>query len=314
MCTELTPYLQYQDTHLRKTVSVKKRVAITLWTLASSAEYRTVSHLFGVGRSTVCEVVHETCHAIVNHLLSKYIRFPSSDQQEKYIVNFESKWGVPQCIGAIDGSHIPVSPPTLCHTDYYNRKGWYSVLLQAVVDYKFCFLDVYTGWPGSVHDAHVLAHSTFYKKANTGQLLSAATRMINGVNVPVFVIGDSAYPMLPWLMKPYSQPSVYSAERTTYNYRICRGCIVVEIAFGRLKSRWRCLLKRNDMLVKNVPTIVAAACVLHNMCEIHGDRFDDSWADGDGTDDLSQPDRSPHSTTASASVAIREALVHYFNN
>ena len=60
--------------------------------------------------------------------------------------------------------------------------------------------------------------------------------------MPVFVIGDSAYPMLPWLMKPYSQHIVDSTERTTYNYRICRGWIVVEIAFGRLKSRLRRLL------------------------------------------------------------------------
>ena len=89
---------------------------------------------------------------------------------------------------------------------------------------------------------------------------------------------------------------------------------MVEIAFRCLKSRWRHLLKWNDMLVKNVPTIVAAACVLHNICEIPGDAFDDSWADGDGTDDLSQPDRPPHSTIASGSVAIREALVHHFNN
>ena len=68
------------------------------------------------------------------------------------------------------------------------------------------------------------------------------------------------------------------------------------------------------MLVKNVPTIVAAACVLHNICEIHWDAFDDSWAGGDGTDDLPQPNRPPYGTTASESVAIREALVHYFNN
>ena len=54
--------------------------------------------------------------------------------------------------------------------------------------------------------------------------------------MPVLVIGDSAYPMLLWSMKPYSQPSVDSNERNTYNYRICRGCIVVEIAFGCLKS------------------------------------------------------------------------------
>ena len=188
-------------------------------------------------------MVHETCQAIVDYLLPKYIRFPCSDQQQQYIDNFENKWGVPQCIGAIDGSHIPVSPPSLCHTDYYNRKGWYSVLLQAVVDYKYYFLDIYTGWPGSVHDARVLAHSTFYKKANAGQLLSRTTKTICGASVPVFIIGDSPYPMLPWLMKPYNQPSVDSAEKSTYNYRISRGLIVVEIAFGRLKACWRRLLK-----------------------------------------------------------------------
>ena len=64
------------------------------------------------------------------------------------------------------------------------------------------------GWPGSVHDACVLAHSSFYKKANTGKLLSGATKSINGVNVPVFVIGDLAYLMLPKFMKPCNQPSV----------------------------------------------------------------------------------------------------------
>ena len=91
LCAELTPHIQYQDTRLRDAITVKKRVAITLWTLSSPAEYRTVSHLFGVGRSTVCEVVHETCKAIVDHLLPKYICFPSIEQQQQYIDNFESK-------------------------------------------------------------------------------------------------------------------------------------------------------------------------------------------------------------------------------
>ncbi|KAA8577861.1 hypothetical protein FQN60_001071 [Etheostoma spectabile] len=34
-------------------VSVRKRVAIALWKLATGIEYRTISHLFGVGLSTV---------------------------------------------------------------------------------------------------------------------------------------------------------------------------------------------------------------------------------------------------------------------
>ena len=45
------------------------------------------------------------------------------------IRKFELKWGVPQCVGAIDGSHIPVCAPANLHTDYYNCKGWYSMLV-----------------------------------------------------------------------------------------------------------------------------------------------------------------------------------------
>ena len=63
---------------------------------------------------------------------------------------FKEKLGIPQCAGSIDGSHIPITPPAMNHTDYYNRKGWYSVLLQAVVDHNYLFRDLCIGWPGSV--------------------------------------------------------------------------------------------------------------------------------------------------------------------
>ena len=74
-----------------------------------------------------------------------------------------------QCAGAINGSHVPVRPPASNHTDYYNRKGWYSMILQAVVDHEYLFWDVYVGWPGSVqtvHDARVFANSSLYQRAH----------------------------------------------------------------------------------------------------------------------------------------------------
>ena len=52
---------------------------IIIYVIIMSAEYRIVAYLFGVGLSTACEVVHETCQAI-DHLLPKYIHFPSVDQ------------------------------------------------------------------------------------------------------------------------------------------------------------------------------------------------------------------------------------------
>ena len=127
---------------MREPLSVKKRVAITLWFLATPVEYRTIGHLFGVARCTVCTVVHETCAAIVSVLLKRFISFPEGSELNHIVEGFEKKWGLPQCAGAIDGSHIPISAPSNNHTDYYNRKGYYSVVVQAVVDYKYLFIDV----------------------------------------------------------------------------------------------------------------------------------------------------------------------------
>ena len=141
-------------------------LTIALWCLATCSEYRTIGHLFGVARCTVCVIVQNTCKAIVDNLLSIYISFPRGEDLCHVVEGFKNKWGMIQCAGSIHGCHIPVRPPASNHTDYYNRKGWYSVLLQGVVDQKYLFTDTCIGWPGSVHNARVLANSCIYKKAS----------------------------------------------------------------------------------------------------------------------------------------------------
>ena len=171
LCKKLRPAIIRQNTHLRKAISVEQRVAITLWCLATPCEYRTVAHLFGVARSTVCTIVHDTCLAITNSLLKIYISFPTGESLKTVINGFEHKWGFPQCVGAIDGCHVPISAPLMNHTDYYNRKGWYSMIIQAIVDHDYIFRDICVGWPGSVHDARVFANSLIYKKITEEKLL-----------------------------------------------------------------------------------------------------------------------------------------------
>jgi len=92
-------------------------------------------------------------------LLKAYISFPKGDQVKQVVDGFQGTWEVPQCCGVIDDCHIPISAPAMTHTGYYNWKGFYSVVTQAVVDYQHRFLDVYTGWPCSVHDARVFVQS-----------------------------------------------------------------------------------------------------------------------------------------------------------
>ena len=76
---KVEPEIAHENTHLREAVSAKRRLAVTLYYLASTAEYRTIGNLFGVSRSFVCQCIKEVCHAIAkqfpNHqMLSASLR------------------------------------------------------------------------------------------------------------------------------------------------------------------------------------------------------------------------------------------------
>ena len=311
LCDKLRPVISCQDTRFRKCISTEKRVALTLWCLATPTEYRTLAHLFGIARSTVCMIVHTTCKAIVDTLMKEYIFFPTGPDLKGVVDGFESRWGFPQCAGAIDGSHIPISAPELNHTDYYNRKGWYSMVVQAVVDHEYVFRDICVGWPGSVHDARIFINSMIYKRITEDKILECVGRTILGHNIPLCIIGDSAYPIQPWLMKPFSGDSSLTPQQKHFNYRLSRARIVVENAFGRLKARWRRLLKRNDMITDHIPNVITAACILHNICEIHKEYFNENWLQTDS--DLQQPSRSQttSSSLCNESPVIRDTLMEY---
>ena len=120
-------------------------------------------------------------------------------------------------------------------------------------------------------------------------------------------------------MKPFSDTGLTSRQRK-FNYQLSRSRVVVENAFGRLKGRWRFLMKCNDNDIKYVPNIVTACCVLHNLCEMHGDLCDDDWVRVDpNLQTLETSSTSSTSNTSSATSAqssgsvIRDALCDYFD-
>ncbi len=161
---------------------MEQRVAVTIWKLATNIEYRTLSALFGLGRSTVGEIVIETCDAVATHLLPKYVTIACGGKLKEIVNGFETCFGFPQVAGAIDGTHITIIRPDESASDYFNRKSQYSVIMQALVDFRGQFMDVYIGWPGKVHDARVFSNSSLYRKGVNGLLFpDDMSRTISGI-------------------------------------------------------------------------------------------------------------------------------------
>ena len=134
----------------------------------------------------------DTCKAIVKVSLTNYIGFPTGSKLTETVKGFKTRWGIPQCAGSIDGLHIPIQQLAMNHTDYYNQKGFYSMLVQGVVDHSGLFTDLCIGWPGSVDNAHVLANSNIYSKCNSRKLLNGVSLHVNETDIPNYLIGDSA--------------------------------------------------------------------------------------------------------------------------
>ena len=86
-------------------VPAKRRLAITLYFLASTAEYKTIANLFGVSAAFVCIRVKEVSQD-VRKRLPTVVSFPEGENLLQIIRRYEEKWGFPMCAGTVDGTHI----------------------------------------------------------------------------------------------------------------------------------------------------------------------------------------------------------------
>lgn len=137
----------------------------------------------------------------------------------------------------------------------------------------FRFRDINIQFPGSAHDATVFKESGLYQNAST--MIPHLSIDWNGTKLPLMLAGDPAYPLLQWLLKPYT--GNLSVEEESFNCHLSSTRIRVENAFGRLKGRWRCIGKRIDVNPNFVPKVALACAILHNFVEQQKETFREHW-------------------------------------
>ncbi|KMZ69864.1 hypothetical protein ZOSMA_205G00410 [Zostera marina] len=308
ICNELSSAIAKEDTTLRQAIPVEKRVAVCIWRLATGEPLRVVSSKFGLGISTCHKLILEVCSAIKTFLLPKFLRWPDAFETEKFMSRFESSTGIPNVVGSMYTIHIPIVAPKNNVAQYFNQnhtdrtnKASYSVTIQGVVDPDGVFTDICIGSPGGFSDEQVLT-----EKSNLRHFFESSQQQPPPHHQ--WIVGGSEYPLMDWMMVPYSHENLTWAQYAFNNKTSDLQRVAVE-AFRRLKARWCCLQKRNEVKLQDLPNVLGACCVLHNICE----RLDEKIE----PDLIIKPIHDEDKTTAGASVRsipamdVRDSLAHH---
>ncbi|KAE8691383.1 hypothetical protein F3Y22_tig00110890pilonHSYRG01182 [Hibiscus syriacus] len=300
ICKELEPAVMKKNTMLRDAIPVRQRVAVCIWRLATGEPLRMVSKRFGLGISTCHKLVLEVCTAIRTVLLPKFVQWPDDNKLKKIKDEFESATGIPNVGGAIYTTHLPIIAPKANAAAYFNKKhtersqkNSYSITLQGIVDKNGVFSDVCIGWPGSMSDEQILEKSAFYQNATKGHVKDT------------WLVGSKVYPLMDCVLVPYSHQNLTWAQHAL-NEKIGEIEKVGKEAFGRLKGRWSCLQKRSEVKLQELPVVLGACCVLHNICEIRNEGMEDELK-FEVFDDEVIPDNDLRSMAA---VQARDQIAH----
>jgi hypothetical protein len=240
------------------------KVAIMLRILGG-ASYLDLLAIYGIVHRTVYDSFHEAIGWVCSTFhfpLKDWIMNKNTESLDRVGEAFGVATGglFKSCIGALDGVAIKINNPTVYNLisdpgNYFCRKGFYALNVQAICDRHKRVLWVSTGHKGSTHDSSAFGETKFCK------ILEDFSEWLeeNGY----FFIGDSAYTLLGYFLVPYSDPPPNSAE-DAFNFWLSNSRIQIECTFGEIVMRWGIFWRKLLFGIEKVGSIINAALLLHN--------------------------------------------------
>lgn len=228
----------------------------------------------------------------------RYVHFPRNEgefvdtrQQFYNIAHF------PDVTGCIDCTHVPIKSPGGEFAEVFrNRKRTFSINVQVVGGPKLQIFDIVARWPGREHDSTIFNNSSVKTKFEQGILRG-------------YLLGDSGYPCLPYLMTPLQNTNTNAENR--YNRSQIRTRNTIERLFGVWKRRFPCLSRCLGNKPERCCAIIVACAVLYNIGLMANDEFIGDIFENN--ENIEQPVFAPH--VNGLGFGIRRALIQrHFNN
>lgn len=288
--------------------------------LGHGGSFRSLAQTYRLGRSTVAKVIYKTLEAIWKNLVQIHMPQPTCDKLKRNAELFFSRWQFPNCLGAIDGKHFRIMNPPNSGSAYYNYKKFFSLVLQGVSDADYKFMIVEVGGKGKQSDGGTFHFSRLNKLLTENKFNVPPWQRLPNSNLilPYVLIGDEAYPLKNYLMRPYPSGGL-NAEKRIFNKRLSRARVTIECAFGILTNKFRIFMKSIEANKKHAILIIKASCLLHNIIrERDGDRdpdFQQFISQVGNSNNMNNVHRSRRNNRATnQATRIRDQFKFYFNN
>ncbi|XP_049294069.1 uncharacterized protein LOC125769390 [Anopheles funestus] len=261
------PKITKMDTNMRKSLSPKDKLIVTLRYLATGDSYKTLEYAFRISAQAIGAFIPEVCDCLVE-VLQDYVKLPSSPEEwMKVVQGFEHKWNFPHTLGAMDGKHVATKAPPHSGTDYYNYKHFFSLALLGVVDADCNFMYADVGAKGRISDGGVFRNTSLYRKLERNDCnipSPAPLHETSRVEVPYMFLGDKAFPLTSYCLRPFGGFTQVGSVERNFNQRHSIARRTVEMAFGILSARFRVLKKPMELQVENAKKVIMATIYLHN--------------------------------------------------
>lgn len=246
-------------------VSVEEQIGMFVYMLSRNANFEKLSERFERSRETVHRHI-KACFDTILSLKTEFVKYRSAEPHWK-ISSDSHYWPYfENCIGVIDGIHVPMTISDREAAPYRNTEESLTQNVMLACDFDLNFVHVSCGQEGSASDAAVLYSA-----------------IESGFQVPrgKYYLVDGGYPNTPSFLAPYSGVAYHSEEqeqrncqprnfKELFNLRHAHLYNHIKHAVGLLKMRFPILNVATFYRVETQLKIPAAAVVLHNIIQRQG--------------------------------------------
>ncbi|XP_072147857.1 uncharacterized protein [Setaria viridis] len=186
---EVATYLRRKRFIVDTRITVEEKLGFFLYMLSRNASYEDLAVTFGHSNDTFHCHINHFFNKVIPTLSRRFLQSPNPNQvHPKILENPRYYPFFKNCLGAIDGTHIPVSISPEKHSPFKNRKGTLSINMMVACDFDLNITFISSGWEGSVTDSRVLRSA-----------------MSKDFQVPPskFYLVDGGYANIPSFLAPY---------------------------------------------------------------------------------------------------------------